>query len=291
MRTTFNNYSPFAQVLFLVVVGFVTFALLSMLFSTIAGALFPDLPLNNIQLLMENHAVAFMVLFYLPFQVGLFLVPGIFYYYLDPPSFDWSLFRLKNYWGIVLWGTLLFLCLFFLLPLFTEVNMEVTKWLGVYDALSATKQNADNTLITLFGNEAPTLNYVCALLIIGVLTGIAEEFAFRGFLLRHLIRTTGKKWLAIVTSGFVFALLHFNYIQLLPLIAFGIALGVIFVITKSVWLGIVLHASNNIMNISWLHNGSFPKWMEESTVLITVPAILLLIGLLFWKRKSFLFSS
>ena len=82
MRTTFNNYSPFAQVLFLVVVGFVTFAVLSMLFSTIAGALFPDLPLNNIQLLMENHAVAFMVLFYLPFQVGLFLVPGIFYYYL-----------------------------------------------------------------------------------------------------------------------------------------------------------------------------------------------------------------
>lgn len=290
MRTTFNNYSPFAQALFLVVVGFVTFAVLSMLFSTIAGALFPDLPLNNIQLLMENHAVAFMVLFYLPFQVGLFLVPGIFYYYLEPSSFDWSVFRLKNYWGIVLWGTLLFLCLFLLLPLFAEVNMEVTKWLGVYDALSATKQNADNTLITLFGKEAPTLNYICALLIIGVLTGIAEEFAFRAFLLRHLIRTTGKKWLAIITSGLVFALLHFNYIQLLPLIAFGIALGIIFVVTKSVWLGVVLHATNNLINITWLHQDDFPNWMENSTLVITLPALLLLGFLLYWKRKSIHFS-
>lgn len=291
MKNTFYNFSPFAQVLFLVLFGFFSFSIFSMLLSSIAGAAFDYIPLNDIQLLMEDHSVAFMVLFYIPFQVGFFLIPGLLYYYLEPGTFKFELIKSKKYHVDLLWSASLFLSLFLLLPFLAELNIEITKWFGAYESLNAAKLASDETLTQLFGVEKPQSNYIWALIIIGILTGVAEEFAFRGFLLRHLIRTTGKTWIAIITSGIVFALLHFNYLQMIPLIAFGIALGMIFVITKSVWLGIVLHASNNIINITWLHQGSFPKWMEESTVLITVPAILLLIGLLICKRKSLLFSS
>lgn len=291
MKNAFHNFSPFAQVLFIVVTGFISFAVLSMLLSSIAGSVFDELPLSDVYLLMEEHSIAFMVLFYIPFQVGFFLIPGVLYYFLEPVSFNRNLFGLRDYRISLIWSVLLFLSLFLLLPFLAELNIEITKWFGVYEQLTSAKLKADATLVTLFGKQSPQSHYVWAIAIIGVLTGVAEEFAFRGFLLRHLIRTTGKTWLAILMSGIVFALLHFNYLQIIPLIAFGIALGMIFVLTKSVWLGIVLHASNNIINITWLHQGGFPNWMEESTVLITVPAILLLIGLLIWKRKSLLFSS
>jgi membrane protease YdiL (CAAX protease family) len=291
MKNTFHNFSPFAQVLFLVVIGFFSFAILSMLIASLAGSIFDYLPLNDVGLLMEEHPIPFMVLFYIPFQVGFFLIPGALYYYLEPVSFNRNIFGSSDYRILLIWSVLLFAALFLLLPFLAELNIEITKWFGAYEQLTAAKLQADATLVTLFGEQTPQSNYVWALIVIGILTGVAEELAFRGFLLRHLIRTTGKKWLAIITSGIVFALLHFNYLQMIPLIAFGIALGMIFVITKSVWIGIVLHASNNIINITWLHQGSFPKWMEESTILITVPAILLLIGLLIWKRKSLLLSS
>lgn len=291
MKNAFHNFTPFIQVLFLVVVGFFSFAVFSMLISSIVGAIYYNLPLNDVHLLMEKHAVAFMVLFYVPIQVGFFLVPGVLYYYLEPASFNRNLLGLRDYRISLIWSVLLFLSLFLLLPFLSELNIEITKWLGVFEQLTAAKVEADATLVSLFGEQSPQSHFVWAIIIIGVLTGVAEEFAFRGFLLRHLIRTTGKTWLAILMSGLVFALLHFNYLQILPLIAFGIALGMIFVLTKSVWLGIVLHASNNIINITWLHQGRFPNWMEESTVLITVPTIVLLIGLLIWKRKSLLFSS
>lgn len=290
MKNAFHNFSPFAQVLFLVVIGFFSFAILSMLISSIAGSIFGNLPLNDVHLLMEEHAIAFMVLFYIPFQVGFFLIPGVLYYYLEPVSFNRNLFGSRDYRISLIWSVLLFLSLFLLLPFLAELNIEITKWFGAFEQLTAAKLEADATLVTLFGEQTPQTHYVWALVIIGVLTGVAEEFAFRGFLLRHLIRTTGKTWLAILMSGLVFALLHFNYLQIIPLIAFGIALGMIFVLTKSVWLGIVLHASNNIINITWLHQGDFPKWMEESTVFITIPALLLLLILLLWKRKAIRFS-
>jgi|GEM_PF-1430976 len=290
MKNSFHNFSPFLQALFLVVLGFFSFSILSMLFSSVASALYSNLPMNDIQLLMENHSIAFMALFYIPFQVGLFLIPGLLYYYLEPAPFKWNFFKSGSYSLDALWSVLLFLSLFLLLPFLAEVNIEITKWFGVYDSLAAAKMDSDNTLVTLFGEEKSSSNYIWALIIIGALTGIAEEFAFRGFLLRHLIKSTGKKWLAIITSGVVFALLHFNYLQIIPLIAFGIALGVIFVVTKSLWLGIALHAANNIINITWLHQGSFPKWMEVSSLYVTVPAVLLLIALLLWKRKTIRFT-
>jgi membrane protease YdiL (CAAX protease family) len=290
MKNAFHNFSPFAQVLFLVALGFLFFAIFSMLLSSIAAVFFDHLPLNDIYLLMEEHSIAFMVLFYVPFQAGLFLLPGLLYYYVAPSQFKWNVFKSSGYGMNILWSILLFLSLFLLLPFLAEFNIEITKWLGIYEVLNMAKIESDETLIKLFGEGAPKENYITALIIIGVLTGIAEEFAFRGFLLRHLIRTTNKKWLAIITSGLVFALLHFNYLQIIPLIAFGVALGVIYVVTKSIWLGIALHAANNIINISWLHQGDFPEWMETSTYIITLPAILLLAGLLFWKRKSIRFT-
>src|SRR5690554_7401774 len=101
-------------------------------------------------------------------------------------------------------------------------------------------------------------SFIIAVLIIGVITGIAEELAFRRFLFHHILKNNKKVMPCILISAVVFAVLHFNYIQIIPLLVFGVALGLMYYVSGSIIPGIVVHALNNILNVYWLSEDTFP---------------------------------
>src|SRR5690554_8079920 len=76
---------------------------------------------------------------------------------------------------------------------------------------------------------------------------------------------------SILISAVVFAVLHFNYIQIIPLLVFGVALGLMYYVSGSIIPGIVVHALNNILNVYWLSEDTFPTWMMEIDLKITIP--------------------
>jgi sodium transport system permease protein len=82
------------------------------------------------------------------------------------------------------------------------------------------------------------------LLVLGVLPAVAEELAFRGFILTGLRRRFAPGT-AIVFSSFLFALYHFNVFQLLPAFVLGLVLGTLALRTGSVLPGILFHMLHN----------------------------------------------
>lgn len=284
MKERFNSYSPFLQVIILVLIGAVTFVLLSMITSVILTSFYPDLPSNDIILLSEKYPIQFMIMYFLPFQLGFLLTPGVMYYYISKEN-SHEKASFNNKWiKNVLWSFALFIAIFFLLPFISEINNWITESFGVYDQLLENKLLSDEQLERLIGKEASSEAYLFGLLTIGLITGIAEEFLFRGFLFRHINKYTNRLDLSVFGSALIFALLHFNYLQFLPLIAFGITLALMYYITKSIIPGIIMHVLNNVLNVYWLRNDSFPNWMDEVWVEITIPSTLLLMGLIYIKR-------
>ena len=85
---------------------------------------------------------------------------------------------------------------------------------------------------------------------IGVLVPIAEEMVFRGAILRRLLDLTGneKRWIAIVTSAALFGLVHGNMLQGLNAFALGLPLGWMYVRTRSIVPGVVMHFTNNSLS-------------------------------------------
>jgi sodium transport system permease protein len=81
-------------------------------------------------------------------------------------------------------------------------------------------------------------------LVLGVLPAVAEELAFRGFILSGLKRrfTPGA---AVVFSSFLFALYHFNVFQLLPAFLLGLVLGTLALRTGSILPGMLFHMLHN----------------------------------------------
>lgn len=73
---------------------------------------------------------------------------------------------------------------------------------------------------------------------------IGEEVFFRGFVYNALKRRINVP-VAIVLSGLVFALAHFNPLALIPIWLMGILLAFTYERTRSLWVTILMHAINN----------------------------------------------
>lgn len=87
------------------------------------------------------------------------------------------------------------------------------------------------------------LELVYTLVCVAVVPALFEEFAFRGMILGTLRKFGDIP--AIIISALFFALYHGNFIQIPFAFIVGIALGIITVITDSIWPAILVHFLNN----------------------------------------------
>ena len=279
MKERFQLLSPFSQLIVLILVGAVSFMIISMLLATIISAIYPEMPLNNLKVQQQSFPVQFMMMYYFPFQFGLFLIPSLIYAQWSDKE---NIFLFKKSLSGTAWSVLLFVCVFLLLPFLSEINNWINQYLGVLEYLESAKLNSDEQMAQLIG-KPEELSFIVGVLIIGLLTGIAEEFAFRKMLFSHMLNHTKKLGLSLLVNALIFALLHFNFLQMLPLFVFGLVLGMVYYFSGSIWVGVFLHILNNIVNLWWLATDSFPDWMNNIHLEITIPSTLLLMGLIILK--------
>lgn len=76
---------------------------------------------------------------------------------------------------------------------------------------------------------------------------IGEEIFFRGFLYNAL-RIRHSRTLAMVVSGFAFALVHASPVAIIIIFPMGMLLAYIYERTQSLWVTILMHAVNNGMS-------------------------------------------
>lgn len=111
-------------------------------------------------------------------------------------------------------------------------------------------------------STSSTGGLISGILIIGVLTGLAEELLFRGALQNTLScdRVMGQ-W-AIWIAAVIFSAVHLQFFGFFPRLLLGAFFGYILYSTGSIWPGVFAHALNNSLVVvtSWLqhHNPEMP---------------------------------
>lgn len=81
--------------------------------------------------------------------------------------------------------------------------------------------------------------------VIGVLTGIGEEFFFRGGLQKLLIHCRVNHHVAIWTAAFVFSAIHFQFYGFVPRLILGAWFGYLYLWSGNIWIPALAHAVNN----------------------------------------------
>lgn len=87
--------------------------------------------------------------------------------------------------------------------------------------------------------------FILVFFIMAILPAVTEEIYFRGLLEGSLFDLKLAPIHAIFISSFLFAMIHFEFYYLLPLLFMGLTLGYIYYRTKNLWLTIIAHFFNN----------------------------------------------
>jgi membrane protease YdiL (CAAX protease family) len=119
-----------------------------------------------------------------------------------------------------------------------------------------------------FGVAAGQVSWGGYVLLLALLSAVAKEVAFRGWILNGL-RQRFRPWAAILISSLLFAAYHMNVFALLPTFLLGVVLGVLAVRSGSIVPGIVLHVGCYAVILAGAQRGagSFLGDLPEGTLL------------------------
>ena len=122
-------------------------------------------------------------------------------------------------------------------------------------------------------------DFFLAIIIGAIIPSISEEFLFRGFGQRSL-EENNSIYFSVFTTGTIFGLIHFNLINLFPLILIGIFLGFLAHYSKNILVPVFIHFLNNAVSILFFYIGEPEILNDDNTLPLTLSIILSIVGLL-----------
>ncbi len=130
---------------------------------------------------------------------------------------------------------------------------------NVEDWMRTSEQNAKNSITILMGGVS-IIDLIMSILIIGIMTGFAEEILFRGTIQR-LLQTSPLRnaHIAIWITAFIFSAIHLQFLGFFPRLLLGAFFGYLLWWSRSLWLPVIAHAFNNSMVVIF-------DWLERKEI-------------------------
>lgn len=247
-NTTFKDFSPLQKLLLFIGVTFLSTLVFSFLGVKLANVLYG----LNLQDFSESdlrrdhiNVLKLMTLFS---HLGTFIFPSFFFLYLIKDSFV-SYFT-KNRLPKKLYYILPFL--FIGVSFISEWSLFLNQQIDFESISSALAykigvEQAERDLLIKAFISGSWDNLLVNVFLIAITPAIGEELAFRGVLQPLFIKLSNKKHLSILFVAFVFAFIHFQFLDFLPRFALGVIYGYLYFYSKNIFITIILHFSNNLL--------------------------------------------
>lgn len=159
-----------------------------------------------------------------------------------------------------------------------QLNQQINFPQPVRDVFSPERnQQMMECLLATANNKVLILN----ILVIALAPALFEEMFFRGTLQPLLVRATGSAHVGIIVASLLFAAIHMNISQIIPMFFLALVLGYLFHYSGSIWPGILVHFCNNglaIMANYYKGNSLIAKAVADDTY--TPGAIAVIISVL-----------
>lgn len=123
-------------------------------------------------------------------------------------------------------------------------------------------------------------------LLIGILPGIFEEFAFRGVLL-HALHKRFSPWALATVVALIFGMFHLSFFRVVPTAYLGFVLGLVTLATGSVWPAMLIHIGNNSLAVFAMFRGWDFEHLSSVTYLTCFLAQVAAVGLILRWGKGY----
>lgn len=106
---------------------------------------------------------------------------------------------------------------------------------------------------------------ISGILIVGLLTGLAEELFFRAGIQRMLSEVMPSH-IAVWISAFIFSAMHFQFFGFIPRFILGVFFGYLYLWSGTIWTAVFAHSLNNSIVVlsAWLSTRGYITWDMET---------------------------
>lgn len=128
----------------------------------------------------------------------------------------------------------------------------------------------------LIGSDG--LDFLVAIIIGAIIPAFSEEFLFRGFGQRSLEENNSPLY-SILAISIIFGFIHFNIINLIPLMLIGFFLGYLAYYSKNLLVPIIIHFLNNVFSILIMYLENPDETSQLDNIPFPYSLILAIVGL------------
>lgn len=248
-NTIFKAFSPLQKLLLFIGITFVSSLLFSFIGIKLANILFNVslVELSEPNLFLNEHVRSLKVITLFS-HLGTFILPSIFLLYVVKDSFN-NFFTVKGLSKRLILTLPVFLIGVSLLSQWSSfLNQQIDFELissSMAHNIQVSQIERDLTIKAFIGGTWSSL--LVNVFLIALIPAIGEELAFRGVLQPLLINLSTKKHVSILFVAFVFAFIHFQFLDFLPRFILGVIYGYIYFYSKNIYTTIILHFSNNLL--------------------------------------------
>lgn len=180
--------------------------------------------------------------------MGVFLIPSLVFIYLFESK---KVYSLRNLRFASPMGLVLIILLVIIVQPFVESIGELNKQIALPDSFISVenwmkeKETSAQSIVDLCFENKGISSFICNLLIIAVLAGVAEELFFRRCMQRTFEKIVLNSHMAIWLTAFIFSAVHLQFYGFFPRLLLGAMLGYLFVWSRNIWVPILVHILNN----------------------------------------------
>jgi uncharacterized protein len=155
-----------------------------------------------------------------------------------------------------------------------------SSWMPIQDQLIPSElMNSYNEIRELISKQYSDIisgsgmyNLILSIIVAAIIPAFTEEFLFRGFL-QHSLEQRLRPYTAIMVTSIIFALFHFNPVNIIPLFIIGIYLGIVAYTSQSIYLSLFIHFTYNAILVILIYTASGTSEMENGEELDLIAAI------------------
>tara|TARA_B100000902_G_scaffold387255_1_gene431070 strand:+ start:23 stop:949 length:927 start_codon:yes stop_codon:yes gene_type:complete len=242
LKGFFSNHTPLLKIFLLLGLLFLSFFLHHLLALGVVSLLYE----NGFDLffsydLTSQTSVNILKIIQFFSATGTFITPLILYGYLTNFQYGFKTYFSRQA-ALLSIGVVLLIAP--IVSFLIEFNMSINfpNWMLKFDKDS-------EVIVLAFLKMDSFIDLLVNLTVMAIIPAIGEELFFRGFVQKNIHRVLRNPHIAIIVTSILFSLIHFHLNGLIPRFILGCVLGYMFYWTKSLWIPIIAHFTNNALAI------------------------------------------
>ena len=299
LRKIFNDFHPLTKLVFdvfmVIILAIVFFFISLSILSALTGE-----PTSVLLQASKNPETDIIIVKYVQLisSISIFLLPPLviaFFFDKNPLNY-YDLNKsaaFLNYFNVIFLIIISFPIVNFLAEFNRSLHLPAS--LSEIETAMKNMEETAKILTDKLLNVSSINDLLFNLLLIAFIPALGEEIFFRGMLQKHFSELFKNKHIAIFVTAVIFSAIHFQFFTFIPRLFLGIILGYLYVWSKSLWLNIFTHFTNNAVAVVayfyMIRKGLNPENLEQlgsssQTLTYSIISIVFLFLILYFIRKN-----